>query len=183
MEQTINHHAKTQGGIIGMGRNYSAHYRWCTTRHVRASYYQATMAITDIVSQGNTSHKELKSSQISQTDKEACKIVQAISNFLNTFQVDNKDVLYCISPGAPAPVNTGEDLLQADKIGKEAHITFVKERFIDKTRSFHSPIANQNLKTFSTIKVKLGYREVKEVKTSHSRKECVWAADCFGLGA
>ena len=31
IEQTINCHAKSHGGIIGFSRNYSAYYRWCVT--------------------------------------------------------------------------------------------------------------------------------------------------------
>ena len=34
IEQTINRHAKSQGGIIGFSRNYAAYYRWCVTRHL-----------------------------------------------------------------------------------------------------------------------------------------------------
>ena len=30
IEQTINCHAKTAGGIIGFGRNSAAYLRWCT---------------------------------------------------------------------------------------------------------------------------------------------------------
>lgn len=42
IEQTINRHAKSQGGIIGFSRNHSAYHRWCKTRHTIASFLQAT---------------------------------------------------------------------------------------------------------------------------------------------
>ena len=47
VEQTINKHAKSQGGNIGFSTNPSAYYRWCTTRHSRASSLQTTGAGRD----------------------------------------------------------------------------------------------------------------------------------------
>ena len=38
IEQTIKHHAKPQGGIIGFSRIQSVCYRWCKTRQTRASF-------------------------------------------------------------------------------------------------------------------------------------------------
>jgi hypothetical protein len=37
IEQMINRHAKSDGGIIGFSRNQSAYHRWSMTRHARAS--------------------------------------------------------------------------------------------------------------------------------------------------
>ena len=45
IEQTINRHAKSQGGIIGFSRNYSAYYRWSTTRHFRTHYTEAALRV------------------------------------------------------------------------------------------------------------------------------------------
>jgi len=42
IEQTINRSAKTPGGVIGISRNRNAYYRWCLTRHRRATYLEAT---------------------------------------------------------------------------------------------------------------------------------------------
>ncbi|GFN85721.1 hypothetical protein PoB_001222700 [Plakobranchus ocellatus] len=36
IEQTINEHAKTSGGIVRFSRSLPAYYRWCVTRHNRA---------------------------------------------------------------------------------------------------------------------------------------------------
>ena len=47
VEQTINKHAKSQGGNIGFSTTHSAYYRWCTARHYRASSLQATGAGRD----------------------------------------------------------------------------------------------------------------------------------------
>ena len=38
IEQTINKHAKSAGGLIGFSRNIQAYDRWCLTRHERTNY-------------------------------------------------------------------------------------------------------------------------------------------------
>ena len=48
IEQTINQHAKRQGGIIGFSRNYSPYYHWCVTRHYRAKLVEATLSHADM---------------------------------------------------------------------------------------------------------------------------------------
>lgn len=151
IEQTINRHAKSCGGIVGFSRNHSAYYRWCMTRHARASYQQAAMARVDMDSQECTTHKDLRPSQITRSEEDTCKVTRAIENFINPFEVDNKDALYCLSSGAPVPKDVERDLLQGEKIGQEAHSTFVKERLIEKTKSFNAPIKRLNLKTFAKL--------------------------------
>ena len=64
--------------------------------------------------------------------------------------MDDKTHLYCLSSGAPASKEIEEDLLNADKVGKQAYSSFVQERLIDKTKSFNAPIKKLNLKTFAT---------------------------------
>ena len=48
IEQTINCHAKSHGGIVGFSRNCAAYYRWCITRHLRAKYVEATLNMADM---------------------------------------------------------------------------------------------------------------------------------------
>ncbi|GFN87421.1 hypothetical protein PoB_001392700 [Plakobranchus ocellatus] len=48
MEQTINKHAKTSGGIVGFSRSQPAYYTWCVTRHNRAQYVSATYQMANI---------------------------------------------------------------------------------------------------------------------------------------
>ena len=75
IEQTINRHAKSNGGIVGFSRNYSAYHRWCTTRHARASYCQATMNMADIGSEECTSHNDLRPSKIIQMNRKSSKLL------------------------------------------------------------------------------------------------------------
>lgn len=71
IEQTINKHAKSDGGIVGFSRNQSAYYRWSVTRHVRADYHQATLELLGMDSQESSSHKSLRPSNISQSEKKS----------------------------------------------------------------------------------------------------------------
>ena len=64
IEQTINRHAESQGGVIGFSRNYSAYFRWCTTRHFRAKYVEATLEVTYMLSEEVSVRKELQKSQV-----------------------------------------------------------------------------------------------------------------------
>ena len=64
-------------------------------------------------------------------------MVEAVSNFIDPFTAENKGVLYCLSSGAPSANNIQQDLLSVDKMGEDIHKEFVKERLIDKSKSFN----------------------------------------------
>ena len=68
-------------------------------------------------SQERISHKELIPSQITRIEEDTCKVIQAICNFINPFEVENRDVHYCLCSGAPAPKDIEHDFLQAYMIG------------------------------------------------------------------
>lgn len=57
IEQTINRHARSRGGIIGFIRNYPAYHRWCLTRHLRASYVEATFDMANMTSSEHSAHR------------------------------------------------------------------------------------------------------------------------------
>ena len=85
-------------------------------------------------------HKDLRQSQVVHSEENTCKVVEAISNFINPFEVENGEVLYCLSSGAPAPREVEQDLLSVDEIGQKAYTRFVHERLMEKTKSFNDPI-------------------------------------------
>ena len=148
IEQTINRHAKSQGGIIGFSRNHSAHHRWCNTRHTRASFLQATREMVGMANSECTTLKELRSSQILNTEEEVSSVISAFTNFVNPFAVEDPDLFYCIASGAPATDDIAHELLSADEVGVKLQTDFVQERLVKQEIAFHSPIKKQNLKTF-----------------------------------
>ena len=151
MEQTINRHAKSHGGIICFSRNYAAYYRWCMTRHSRAQYLQVTMEMVDMDNTDSSSHKDIRKSEIQHSEADVRKVVDAISNFVNPSEVKNKDLLYCISSGSPAPADVEEDLFSADMSGNKARDEFIEDRLVKKTASFFYPVKKQRLKTFASV--------------------------------
>ena len=57
IEQTINRHAKSHGGIVGFSRNFAAYYRWCVTGHMRGSFLAAAMELAGMTDEEETNHK------------------------------------------------------------------------------------------------------------------------------
>ena len=172
IEQTINRHAKSQGGIVGFSRNQSAYYRWCMTRHTRSNFYQTTLELADMDSEEGISHKDLRPSRIIQSEDNATRVVQAISNFMNPFEVSEPDTLFCLSSGAPAPDDVEQDLLKIGETGRKAHQEFIEERLVSKSKSFNAPIKKQKLKTFAslskTAKVTAVSKKSKEIKAERN---------------
>ena len=152
IEQTINRHAKSHGGIIGFSRNSAAYYRWCVTRHSRAQYVEATLDMADMTASEASAHKELRVSQMQNSENNVKKITEAVLGFTNPFQVENKEELYCLSSGIPATQEVSNSLLQALELGKDAMVTFFEKRLVDKSLKFHEPIQRMKiLKTFASM--------------------------------
>ena len=100
IEQFINRHAKLQGGIKGFCRSYTAYYRWYMTRHLRAQYVEASLQRTEMSTDELSIHKDMRASQIQNTERDVKLVIQAISGFTNPFGSDvNTDELYCLSSG------------------------------------------------------------------------------------
>ena len=154
IEQTINRHANSKGGIIGFSRNYAAYYRWCMTRHLRAQYVEATLQRTEMSNDEVSVHKDLRTSQIQSSEQDVKRVIAAISGFTNPFCSDvNPNELYCLSSGVPAKPHVADVLLKAPDIGRNAMEHFIKTRLVDKTMGFHEPIKRNKLKTFAASQV------------------------------
>ena len=140
IEQTINKNAKSHGGIVGFSRNYAEYFRWCITRHWRASYVEGAFKMADMVVSENDSHKDNEKSQMVQSENNVKKLIDAFQTFTDPFLVEEKDVLYCLSSGVPASVEVENELLTCEALGISAFTTFLKECLIDKTVSFYAPL-------------------------------------------
>ena len=170
IEQTVNQHAKSQGGIIGFSRNYAAYYRWCVTRHYRTKLVEATLFLADMSSDDFSTHKELKPAQIKSSETATSQMKNAITSFTNPFEVDNKEELFCLASGKPAPPNVMEDLLQAHDRGQQSMEAFITNRLVDTTVPFHEPL--KRLKTFANVgimkKVKSTQNKVLQIKAEQN---------------
>ena len=144
------------------------------TRHSRGQYLQETMEMVDMNNTDSSSHKDTRKSEIQHSEADVRKVVHAISNFVNRFEMENKDLLCCISSGAPAPADVEEDLLSADISGNKARDEFIDDRLVKKTASFFDPVKKQRLKTFASLAkcANLTDSEKKSKQMRTERKVC-----------
>ena len=71
----------------------------------------------------DTAHKYLRSSEIRRDEKDLQ--INAFHNFINPFEVEVKEYLFCISSGARAPNEVANDILNAKAVGKRVFKTFI----------------------------------------------------------
>ena len=98
-----------------------------------------------------SSNNDLKNSEIIHSEERVRKVMDAIQNFIDPFSIEDKHSLYCLSSGLPTPTDVETDLLEAEKYGKKSFNEFIRERLIDKTKSFNDQINEQNLKIFASV--------------------------------
>jgi hypothetical protein len=71
IEQIINRHAMSRRGIIGFSRNFAAYYRWSQTRHLIASYVEATFRMAGISSADSSTLIDTQPANIAAFEKNA----------------------------------------------------------------------------------------------------------------
>ena len=106
--------------------------------------------MADMLTESNEGdeHKDMRPSEIRRSERSVKSTTGAIESFLNPFEVDNWDELYCISSGAPASTEIEIDVLGAEETGQKAKGEFIKERLLKK-EDFFKPLKRKNLKTFA----------------------------------
>ena len=144
--------------------NYVAYYHWCTTRHSRAKYVEATLSIADMTSNETSVHKELRQSQIKSSEVNVKKVIEAFAGFTNPFLVASNE-LYCLSSGVRASSEIESSLLQAYNLGKTEMELFIKA-------IYHDPITRRKIKTFSSMekcqKIRSSQNKVVEIRAERN---------------
>ena len=134
-EQTINHDAKTSGGIKAFSTNNESVTKWCLNRSEQT---KNTKALYDLygLDAGSNTYKLCRPSQILKTEE----LVQAVMNtlmneYINPFDVLlEKDELISLSSSVPLNSEATEFLLSSYAMGKERRDEFVKTQI---SESFH----------------------------------------------
>ena len=72
-----------------------------------------------------TAHKHLRSSEIRRDEKDFQTLITTFHTFINPFEVEVKDDLFCISSGARAQDEVANTILNAEAVDKEAFKTFI----------------------------------------------------------
>ena len=95
-------------------------------------------------------HRDLRRTEIERSEANAVKVAEAIVGFINPFEMEQNDKLYCISSGASATSEIERDIMLAEAFGADAKVDFISERF-EMHGKFFDPIKRLNLKTLSEL--------------------------------
>lgn len=89
----------------------------------------------------------MEAAEIKKSEEAVKRTMDAIENFTNPFTIPDKDRLYCLASGAPAPPEVEIDVLRAESAGNLAKKTFIQERLEEKSTEFFEPIHKLKLLT------------------------------------
>jgi hypothetical protein len=95
-------------------------------------------------------HRDLRRTKIERSEANVVKVAAAIVGFINPFEMEQKDKLYCISSGASVTSEIERDVIIAEALGADAKVDFISER-LEKHEKFFDPIKRLNLKTLSEL--------------------------------
>jgi hypothetical protein len=95
-------------------------------------------------------HRDLRRTEIERSEANVVKVAAAIVGFINPFEMEQKDKLYCISSGASVTSEIERDVIIAEALGADAKVDFISER-LEKHEKFFDPIKRLNLKTLSEL--------------------------------
>ena len=117
----------------------------------RKKYYQATLSLADMTTEicDGSSHKDLRKAEIAKSEKQVIKTIEAIKSFIDPFDVEDHQKLYCLSSGVAVDMETAQDVLRAENVGKEMKETFINDRLENK-EMFFEPITKAKLKSMSS---------------------------------
>ena len=113
-------------------------------------------------------HRDLSPSEILHSEKATQSVMKAIHNFTNPSAIADKSRLYSLASGAPATAKVTEEVLCAEKIGREARNAFNKERMeLNCGSSFFEPLKRKKMKTMEacnkTVKITSSQGKVSSV--------------------
>ena len=145
IKQTINKHAKSEGGVIGFSRNLQAYDRWVLTRHKRALYAAAAFGVAGMSDDGYDRRKDLRKNDIHKGLMQVEKTIETICNFTNPFELHENNSLVCLSSGMKVPQGTSETMVILDKLGSTQYEEFIKKSLDEKKKSI--PCTNSEEQT------------------------------------
>jgi hypothetical protein len=73
-------------------------------------------------------NRDLRRTEIERSEANVVKVAEAIVGFINPFEMEQKDKLYCISSGASATSEIERDAMLVEALGADAKVDFTSER-------------------------------------------------------
>jgi hypothetical protein len=139
-------------GLSGLLSNSDAYQRWVRAAHERVQFVKGVLAMVDMLADDSDAkkHRDLRITEIERSEANVVKVAEAIVGFINPFEMEQKDKLYCISSGASATSEIERDVILAEAFGADTKVDFISER-LEKHEKFFDPIKRLNLKTLSEL--------------------------------
>ena len=148
LEQSINRDTKSQGGIIGFTLSRGAVDRWMLTIHSRAAFNAACNTRAGL-SFPEPTYQALEKSSIQRSLDALKKVEETLQSWVNPFA--ESDGLFSLSSGVLAPAEVEHDLNHAHEKGREAMVTFFRNRLLSSKINFYDTLHAMSLKTFSCL--------------------------------
>ena len=153
IEQTINRHSKTQGGLSGKTRKKGAVNRWILSCHIRGYITNICEIIATAPDTNNEKEKKAtfkleKARNRNRHKQQVDAVIETVQKMINPFQQTDPRLIN-ISSGVIPGEEIEEDLLTAHEKGEHAFKVFKAERLEGNEKSVFYPIKTQTLKTFA----------------------------------
>jgi hypothetical protein len=134
-------------GLSGLLSNSDAYQRWVRAAHERVQFVKGALAMVDMLADDSDAkkHRDLRITEIERSEANVVKVAEAIVGFINPFEMEQKDKLYCISSGASATSEIERDAMLVEAFGADTKVDFTSER-LEKHEKFFDPIKRLNLK-------------------------------------
>lgn len=151
IEQTINREQKCAGGIVGYSTSEGTVQRWVLTSHVAAKC-QSQMEEFLGMSEAKCVTKDLGKKRILHDEECVVRSYDLIKEWGTPFKENSCLVHLC--SGLQCSVDIQDDMIHAEKKGKEALCSFLEKRVESNEEDLYAPIQKMKLKTFAAMKVK-----------------------------
>ena len=149
LEQSINRDTKSQGGIIGFTLSPGAVDRWMLTIHLCAAFTAACNTKAGLCFLEPT-HQALQKSSIQRNLDALKKVEETLQSWVNLLA--ESDGLFSLSSsGVLAPAEVEHDLIHAHEKGREAMVSFFRNRLLSSKINFYDTLHAMSLKTFSSL--------------------------------
>ena len=148
--EQMNAQVKGDGGAIGLTENPNALRRWMVAGPEISRMVKEFEDMTGISEQAECGrhHEQVRSVQITFA-KDVLSLVDVMDDLGNPFEEDSGD-LYLLDTKDVMVDDIVQSIKQVTTIGNEKYSTFIKERFIDRSKPITDPIAKNKLILLST---------------------------------
>ena len=151
IEQTYNREQKCAGSIVGYSTSEGTVQRWVLTSHVAAKC-QSKMEEFLGMSEAKCVTKDLRKKRILHDEECVVRSYDLIKELGTPFK--ENPCLVHLGSGLQCSPEIQDDMMNAEKKGKEALCNFLEKRIESNEEDLYAPIQKMKLKTFAGMKIK-----------------------------